>query len=104
MGHFVNAQMDNSPTQTTNLNGYQDLISINGTVQKSSVQAILSKGRAYIPARVVLEAFGAKVSWNADSRLVLVATKNGLPTLTALDLKQLRFQAHIIWLEGSLPK
>lgn len=80
-----------------------DTIYINGKAQKS-VPARISKGRTYIPARVVLEAFGAKVGWDAVSRLVLVATKNDLPNLTAMELKQLRFQAHINWLEGSLQK
>ncbi|RJE87044.1 copper amine oxidase N-terminal domain-containing protein [Paenibacillus sp. 1011MAR3C5] len=82
---------------------YHDTIYINGKAQKS-VPAVISKGRTYIPARVVLEAFGAKVSWNAESRLVLVSTKDDVPVLTALELKQLRFQAYIHWLEGSLQK
>ncbi|REK76822.1 copper amine oxidase N-terminal domain-containing protein [Paenibacillus paeoniae] len=79
---------------------YHDTIYINGKAQ-NSVPAIISNGRTYIPARVVLETFGAKVGWNAESRLVLVTTKDDVPNLTALELKQLRFQAHINWLEGS---
>lgn len=37
--------------------------------------AIIKDGRTYLPIRVVLEAFNAKVDWNASSNSVIVTTK-----------------------------
>ncbi|QNK59012.1 copper amine oxidase N-terminal domain-containing protein [Paenibacillus sp. PAMC21692] len=71
---------------------------INGKAQKFDAPARITGGRTFIPARLVLETFGAKVGWNADSRLVLVTTDNSLPQLTAKEMEQLRFKAHLNWL------
>ncbi|REK76886.1 copper amine oxidase N-terminal domain-containing protein [Paenibacillus paeoniae] len=71
---------------------------INGKAQKLDTPARITGGRTYIPARLVLEAFGAQVTWNVDSRLVLVTTDKSLPQLTAKEMKQLRFKAHLNWL------
>lgn len=68
----------------------------------STTPARITGGRTYIPARLVLETFGARVGWNTDSRLVLVATEDGLPDLTKAGIKQLRFQAQLNWLEAKL--
>ena len=72
---------------------------INGKARQLGTPAIIQKGHTYIPARIVLEAFGAKVDWDNDSRLVLVNTDKAIPKLTPLQLKQIRFQAHINWAE-----
>lgn len=71
---------------------------INGESQKLHAPARISGDRTFIPARFVLETFGAKVDWNADSRLVLVTTDKTLQKLTAEEMKQLRFKAHLNWL------
>ncbi|MCR2807901.1 copper amine oxidase N-terminal domain-containing protein [Paenibacillus soyae] len=70
---------------------------VNGKAQKLEAPARISGGRTYIPARLVLETFGAKVSWDAASRLVVVATDDGTSVLTAEQLEQLRFQAQLNW-------
>ncbi|WP_214630798.1 copper amine oxidase N-terminal domain-containing protein [Paenibacillus agaridevorans] len=72
---------------------------MNGKARQLGTPAIIQKGHTYIPARIVLEAFGAKVDWDNDSRLVLVNTDKTIPKLTPLQLKQFRFQAHINWAE-----
>jgi hypothetical protein len=70
---------------------------VNGKEQPLGTPAVIRKGFTYIPARIVLETFGAKVRWNSDSRLVLVQTEASLPALSALELKHLRFQAYLNW-------
>ncbi|MHA7964059.1 copper amine oxidase N-terminal domain-containing protein [Paenibacillus sp. CAU 1782] len=72
---------------------------VNGKGQKLGTPAVIRNGFTYIPARIVLETFGAKVGWNSDSRLVLVETEASLPKLSAAELKQLRFNAHLNWAE-----
>ncbi|REK76809.1 copper amine oxidase N-terminal domain-containing protein [Paenibacillus paeoniae] len=70
---------------------------INGNAKKLDAPARLKNGRTYIPARLVLEAFGLKVGWNNESRLVLVGTKDQMPVPTQEELKRHRFQAQLNW-------
>lgn len=70
---------------------------INGKAVKLEEPARLKKGRTYIPARIVLETFGAKVGWDRDSRFLLVTTEDSLPPLTQAELKRYRFQAQLNW-------
>lgn len=72
---------------------------INGKPQSLGTPAIIKGGYTYIPARLVLETFGAEVDWNADSRLVLIKTDSTLPSLTATKISQLRFEAQLDWEE-----
>lgn len=77
-----------------------DTAYINGKPQSLGTPARISKGRTYIPARIVLETFGTKVGWNAASRLVLVQTDTSLPKLTSLQIDQLRLHAQLNWEEN----
>lgn len=54
-------------------------IQVNGAAQAIDTSAILVSDRTYLPIRAVLEAFGAQVSWNNDTRCVVVTT--GAPVL-----------------------
>ncbi|GKU78152.1 copper amine oxidase N-terminal domain-containing protein [Paenibacillus sp. L3-i20] len=72
---------------------------INGKAHTLIAPPLTTKGVTYIPARTVLEAFGAKVGWNSESRLVLVQTNPELPKLTQLQLDQFRLQSQIRWEE-----
>lgn len=74
-----------------------DTFYLNGKAQKLEAPARITGGRTYIPARFVLETFGARVGWDAASRLVVVATDGDTSVLTAEQLKQLRFQAQLSW-------
>lgn len=79
-----------------------DTVYINGQAQKLESPARIKDERTYIPARLVLETFGAKVGWDNDSRLVLVSTDDVVTRPTALMLKQHRFQAQLNWEENNL--
>ncbi|WP_182914377.1 stalk domain-containing protein [Paenibacillus sp. 1011MAR3C5] len=70
---------------------------MNGKAIKLEEPARLKKGRTYIPARIVLEAFGAKVNWDRDARFILVTTEDSLPQLSPAELKRYRFQAQLNW-------
>ncbi|MDQ6419459.1 copper amine oxidase N-terminal domain-containing protein [Paenibacillus sp. LHD-117] len=72
---------------------------VNGKLQPLGAPATIVKGRTYIPTRLVLETFGAKVGWNDGSRLVLVNTDATLPALSAAEIGQLRFEAQLNWEE-----
>lgn len=43
---------------------------------ENDTAAVVSNGRTYLPIRVVLEAFGAEVGWDQDTKTVLVIMKN----------------------------
>ncbi|NDL68451.1 stalk domain-containing protein [Anaerotalea alkaliphila] len=45
---------------------------VNGTAKQNDTAALIKDGRTYIPIRVVLESFGAKVSWNPTTKTVIV--------------------------------
>lgn len=80
-----------------------DTVYINGQARKLESPARLREdGRTYIPARLVLETFGAKVGWDPGSRLVLVSTEDDIKAPTAIELKQHRFQALLNWEEKKL--
>ncbi len=74
-----------------------DSVLINGEEKKLEAPARIRNGRTYVPARLVLETFGAKVGWNPESRLVLVSTAVSLPALSPEELKRHRFQAQLDW-------
>ena len=50
----------------------QKQIFVNGTAQAIDAPAQIANGRTYLPIRSVLEAFGATVGWNGQSRTVTV--------------------------------
>ncbi len=74
-------------------------IYINGKPKPLGTPAVIKGGYTFIPARLVLETFGAQVGWNGDSRLVLVSTNSALPALTPLEMAQIRFEAYVRWEE-----
>lgn len=71
----------------------------NGKPHDIPVPAWLEKGRTYVPARFVAEAFGAQVDWVADSRLVLIRTGGALSDPTEEQLQQWRLAAQMGWEE-----
>ena len=56
----------------------QAYLSVNGETVGNDTLAVIQDGRTYLPIRVVLEAFGAGVSWNADERIVVVRTNGAV--------------------------
>lgn len=77
---------------------------INGMEKQLEAPARIKNGRTYIPARLVLETFGLKVSWNKDARLVFVSNpSDDLPAPAADQLQRYRFQAQLNW-ENNLHK
>jgi len=74
-----------------------DTVFINGEANKLEAPARIRNGRTYIPARLVLETFGAKVGWNPESRLVLVSIADSLPAPSPEELRRHRFQAQLDW-------
>lgn len=78
-----------------------DTAFINGNMQLLSTPARIVNDLTYIPARIVLETFGAKVDWNADSRLIIVQTDHSLPELTSSQLDLLRLHAQLNWEENN---
>lgn len=62
-----------------------DTAFINGEAKKLETPERIRDGRTYVPARLVLETFGAKVGWQPESRLMLVSTEGGLPILSSED-------------------
>lgn len=74
-----------------------DTAYINGENKKLEAPARIQNGRTYVPARLVLETFGAKVGWNGDFRLVLVSTDDDAPSPTPQQLKRHGFQAQLNW-------
>ncbi len=47
-------------------------IEVDGTRVQNDTEAIMKNGRVYLPIRIVLESFGAKVGWNAAASTVVV--------------------------------
>lgn len=72
---------------------------INGEAHTLIEPARITQGRTYIPARVILEAFGAQVGWNPESRLVIVRTDSTLPKLTDIQIDRYRLYAQMQWEE-----
>ncbi|MBH5318887.1 copper amine oxidase N-terminal domain-containing protein [Paenibacillus sp. GSMTC-2017] len=68
---------------------------INGKAHTLSAPPQTTSGVTYAPAKVIAEAFGATVNWNAESKLVLIKTDPKLPALTKQQLAQLRLQAQL---------
>lgn len=52
----------------------QKYIRVNGMSQAIDTSAVIKDSRTYLPIRAVLEAFGAKVEWDAANRAVLVTS------------------------------
>lgn len=68
------------------------VISVNGNPITLDVAPIIVNGRTLVPARAVAESFGANVSWNGESRTVVITTKNFVtedPMLMNVELFQL---------------
>lgn len=57
----------------------QPYIYRNGIKVENDTAALIQDGRTYLPIRVVLESFGAKVQWNGDTNTVVV-TSDGQTT------------------------
>ncbi|WP_214625907.1 copper amine oxidase N-terminal domain-containing protein [Paenibacillus agaridevorans] len=74
-----------------------DTAIINGETKKLEAPARIKNGRTYVPARLVLETFGADVGWNDESRLVIVKTADNVPNPSANELKKHRYQAQLNW-------
>lgn len=60
---------------------------------ENDTAALIQDGRTYLPIRVVLESFGAKVQWNGDTNTVVVTsggqtTGNGDIQVHFLDVGQ----------------
>lgn len=60
---------------------------------QNDTKAMIVDGRTYLPIRVVLESFGASVSWNEKTSTVVVSTKNqtanhGVVTVHFMDVGQ----------------
>jgi hypothetical protein len=53
----------------------EDYIIKDGNIIKNDTSALIKDGRTYLPIRAVLEAFGADVGWNNETRTVLVDKK-----------------------------
>ena len=71
----------------------QSYIYRNGTKVENDTAALIQDGRTYLPIRVVLESFGAKVQWNGDTNTVVVTsggqtTGNGDIQVHFLDVGQ----------------
>lgn len=71
----------------------QPYIYRNGTKVENDTAALIQDGRTYLPIRVVLESFGAKVQWNGDTNTVVVTsggqtTGNGDIQVHFLDVGQ----------------
>lgn len=45
---------------------------VNGQAKQMDVAPVIRKGRTYLPARWVVEAFGYEVHWDAGTKTVLV--------------------------------
>ena len=52
----------------------QPYIYRNGTKVENDTAALIQDGRTYLPIRVVLESFGAKVQWNGNTNTVVVTS------------------------------
>ncbi|BBI35436.1 stalk domain-containing protein [Cohnella abietis] len=69
---------------------------INGKSAKLTVPARMINKSTVVPARFLAEALGATVTWNAESKLLLINTKKQEPP-TKDELKQLRLKAQLNW-------
>ncbi|MDO4481595.1 MAG: copper amine oxidase N-terminal domain-containing protein [Bacillota bacterium] len=54
----------------------QNYILVNGQKKANDTAAMIKNDRTYLPIRAVLEAFGAAVSWDNNSRTVIVSSDN----------------------------
>lgn len=53
----------------------------NGIEIPNDTKAVIKNGRTYLPIRVVLEAFGSKVGWQAETKTVLIEGQEKKPQL-----------------------
>ncbi len=61
---------------------------VNGKQVEMDTTAQVVNSRTYLPIRPVMEAFGASVTWDADSRLVVINTVGNLLRVHFLDVGQ----------------
>lgn len=62
---------------------------INGIQKATDTSALIKDGRTYLPIRSVLEAFGAKVSWDAKKNILSITQEiNGVLTVHFIDVGQ----------------
>ncbi|MCU6707780.1 copper amine oxidase N-terminal domain-containing protein [Paenibacillus sp. J5C_2022] len=75
----------------------EEIAAINGENRSLGAPARIINKHTYIPARIVLETFGAKVAWHAESRFVIVQSdkENELPRLSEDKLLQYRYWAYL---------
>jgi hypothetical protein len=50
-------------------------ISANGRQVEMDVAPTIIDDRTFVPARALIEAFNAEISWNSSSRIVYISTK-----------------------------
>jgi hypothetical protein len=67
-----------NPVTVTMRVGSNDLI-IGGKISAMDVTPLLRKGRVYLPARFVAEAFGYEVGWDESAQAVLIGPPGALP-------------------------
>jgi competence protein ComEC len=63
-----------------------DYIYVDGKRVQNDTEAINKDGRIYLPIRIVLEAFGAKVNWNNDTSTVVVTAPGVIPSVDDLQV------------------
>lgn len=62
-------------------------ILVNGKTVQNDTTAVIKNSRTYLPIRAVLEAFGAQVEWNADTKTVEVDAPLDLISVTSITSK-----------------
>ncbi|WP_281884261.1 stalk domain-containing protein [Paenibacillus sp. YYML68] len=70
---------------------------MNGELHQLEVPAQLVDSSTYIPIRAVAEALGAKVEWEAESRLIRIGTNGELSLPTEASLRQWRLEHQRHW-------
>ena len=60
---------------------------VNNQKKHMDTKALLKKGRIFVPARYVAEAFGAGVAWDKAIRTVYINTDGSVPTITPTPTK-----------------
>lgn len=94
---------DNSRTAIINKGGYivkvpigESYINVNGNIVLNDTEAQIKEDRTYLPIRIVLEAFGAKVNWDSTSNTVMVKQDHNLH-MVAVDSVNLEKISNYLW-------
>lgn len=82
----VTLKKDNTTVQVPIGKAY---LVINGKQKTTDTAALVKDGRTYLPIRSVLEAFGAKVNWDAKKNILVITQENdGELTVHFIDVGQ----------------